>query len=336
MAENNGVAHLHHGGFHVQREENALLLGIGDLSRHEFAQRPGAHHAGINHLAFEQCEAVLKYGGFAVSLQFDADIAGCGHHVRLFTAIEIAIVHVRHVAFGISRPRAHRVRVLLGKRLHWCCHAAIGIAFAQNRIHRRTKHLRVTLAHRLFLISLWFLGEVRHGKAIRLQFLNGRDQLRDRGADIRQFDDVRLGRGGQFAQFGECIGNTLCFGEVFREIGENPTGERNILQLKLNTGTPGERAQDGQQRMRRQRRRFIGLGVNNLGSGHAVPLGREEVSTSFGELCKLLPTGIDPEAGLREDFRRETNLSFVGGAVGVRSCGNSGGRSAEYCVDHGR
>ena len=45
---------------------------------------------------------------------------------------------------------------------------------------------------------------------------------------------------------------------------------------------------------------------------------------------------IDRCIGLREDFRRETNLSFVGGAVGVRRCGDSGGGATEYCVDHGR
>ena len=55
MAEDDGIAHLHHRGLHVQRKENALLTGLGHLALDKLAQRLGAHHAGIDHLALEQC-----------------------------------------------------------------------------------------------------------------------------------------------------------------------------------------------------------------------------------------------------------------------------------------
>ena len=209
--------------------------------------------------------------------------------MRLFGAVKIAAVHVRHVAFGIGRPRAHGVRVLLRVRLHRCRHAPIGIALAQNGVHRAAQHLRITRADILLRIGLRILREIRHGKTIALQLLNRRHQLRDRCADIRQLDDVRLRRLGQLAQLGERIGNALFVSEALGEIGENTPGQRDVLQLKLNAGTLRERAQDRQQRLRRQRRRFIGLRINNLGSGHAKSLGRGETSTSFRHPCKLLP-----------------------------------------------
>ena len=199
MAEDDGIAHLHHGGFHVQRKEDALLTGLGHFARHELAQRMGAHHAGINHLALEQRQVVLEHRRFTVAFQLNAHRAGRSHYVRLFAAVKIAAVHVRHVAFGIGRPRAHRVRVLLRVRLHRRGHAPIGIALAQHRIHRTAQHLRIPRADILLCIRLRLLRKVRHRKSIRLQLLNRRHQLRDGRADVRQLDDVRLGRLGQLA-----------------------------------------------------------------------------------------------------------------------------------------
>ncbi len=43
VTKNDRVGHLHHGGLHVQREQNSLLLCFGDLFFKERQQRAAAH-----------------------------------------------------------------------------------------------------------------------------------------------------------------------------------------------------------------------------------------------------------------------------------------------------
>ena len=104
--------------------------------------------------------------------------------------------------------------------------------------------------------------------AVCLQFLDRSDQLRNRGADIGQLDDVGLWRLGQLAQVGKLITDALLFGQVLRETGENAACERDIAQLDVDAGGSGESLNDGQKRVRRQCRRFVGFGVDNGAHGH--------------------------------------------------------------------
>ena len=67
----------------------------------------------------------------------------------------------------------------------------------------------VGLARGLLLVRLRVVRVVRDVVARVLELLDRRLQLRDRGADVRQLDDVRLGRLGQLAELGERVRDAL-------------------------------------------------------------------------------------------------------------------------------
>ena len=51
VAEDDRVRHPHHRRLQVDREEDALLLGVVDLLGQEVIERRAAHHRGVEHLA---------------------------------------------------------------------------------------------------------------------------------------------------------------------------------------------------------------------------------------------------------------------------------------------
>ena len=52
--------------------------------------------------------------------------------------------------------------------------------------------------------------------------------------------------------------------EAVGELSEDPAGERDVAQLDLDLGHAGEGPHDRQQRLRGQRRRLVGVGVDDL------------------------------------------------------------------------
>ena len=58
VAEDDRVADLHHRGLEVHREQDALLLGVGDLRGEERLQRRLAHDGGVDDLAGQHGEAL--------------------------------------------------------------------------------------------------------------------------------------------------------------------------------------------------------------------------------------------------------------------------------------
>ena len=52
--------------------------------------------------------------------------------------------------------------------------------------------------------------------------------------------------------------------EALGELGQDPPGERDVAQLDLDAGGRGERLDDRQQRLGGQRRRLVGVGVDDL------------------------------------------------------------------------
>jgi hypothetical protein len=104
--------------------------------------------------------------------------------------------------------------------------------------------------------------------ALRLQFRDRGLQLRDGCRDVRQLDDVRLGQGGESAELGERVADLLLGRKTLREGGEDAAGERDVAGVDLDSGLPGERLHDRQERRRRQRRRLVGVGVDDGGLGH--------------------------------------------------------------------
>ena len=79
MTEDLGIRDLHHGGFHMNREQDALLLGVFDLLLQELAQGPLAHERGIDDFIGLQRHFRLEHGRLAVLTdKLDPRIGRCG------------------------------------------------------------------------------------------------------------------------------------------------------------------------------------------------------------------------------------------------------------------
>ena len=129
--------------------------------------------------------------------------------VGLLVGAEVVGGHVGDVRLGVGGPRAHRVRVLPGVLLHRRRRAPVGVALAQHRVDGAALDLVVAGADLALVVGLRVVGVVGEGVALALELGDGVLQLRDRRADVRQLDDVGLGRLGQLAQLGQGVGDAL-------------------------------------------------------------------------------------------------------------------------------
>ncbi len=73
--------------------------------------------------------------------------------------------------------------------------AAIRVALAQHRVDRRAEHLGVTRVEVAVLVRLGLLRVVGHRKALGLQLLDGRVQLRHGRRNVGQLDAARANQG---------------------------------------------------------------------------------------------------------------------------------------------
>ncbi len=178
----------------MQRQQHVLLLCGHDLLGVELAQRAAAHHGGVDDLVRLEREFVLEHGDLAVTArELDAGGDGFRHGHGFFAAVEVAAAHVRDACPGVGGPLAHPVRMLARELFDRSGGAAVGVAFAQHRVHRATEHLAVTQLDLFFRIRFRIIGVVRNLVSLRLQFLDRGLQLRERCADIGQLDNVGLG-----------------------------------------------------------------------------------------------------------------------------------------------
>jgi hypothetical protein len=149
---------------------------------------------------------------------------------------------------------------------------AVGIAFAQDRVDDAAEHLGVTRLDLLFGVRRRVVRIVRNVVALALQFLDRGLELRDRGGDVGQLDDVGLGPRREFAEFGEFVVDPLCWGELLGEIGEDATSQRDVLQLHGHTRRAQEGFDDRQQGESRERRGFIDFRPHDFELWHASHL----------------------------------------------------------------
>ena len=165
-----------------------------------------------------------------------------------------------------------------------------------------------------------------------LQLGDGGFQLRHRGADVRQFDDVRFRFGGEISQFGESVADLLVVGEILREIGDDASGERDVPGLDRDAGMLGERLDDWQKGIGREGRRFVGLCVDDGRKlGHVCWLKlsqRLRVLTGHGQKQLLAsPQGTAWEGivfGPQEE--QISTLAVLGDRTGVESGRRQGAR----------
>ena len=141
--------------------------------------------------------------------------------------------------------------------------AAIGVSFAQHRVHGRALDFVVLRLNVFFGRGLRIFRVVRNGVTLGLQFFDRGLELRKRSRNVRKFDDVGLGTGHEFAEFAEVVTDALIGGEGVGEGGEDATGHGNVSKLDGDSGDVGERIDHRQQRLGRQSGGFIGVGVND-------------------------------------------------------------------------
>ena len=194
VAEDDRVRDLHHGGLEVGGEQHALFLGAGNLRGEERVQRGGTHHGAVDDLAGQDREGPLEDLDRAVVLdQLDLDVAvGLDDH-GLLVGAEVVGGHGGDVGLGLGGPGAHAVRVLPGVVLDRERCAAVRVAFAQHRVDGGALDLVVAGADVRFLVGGGVVRVVRQRIALALKLRDGGLQLRRRGADVGQLDDVGFG-----------------------------------------------------------------------------------------------------------------------------------------------
>ena len=100
----------------------------------------------------------------------------------------------------------------------------------------RALDLVVAGAGLVLLVGLRVLRVVRQVVALRLQLGDRGLELRDRGGDVGQLDDVGLGLRGQLAELGEGVVDALLVGEAVGELREDAAGQGDVAGLDLDTG----------------------------------------------------------------------------------------------------
>src|SRR5471030_1368992 len=247
LAEHDRVGDLHHGGFQVNRQQHAFLLGVFDLGCNEAAQGVFAQYRAIEDLTGLHGGLFFQDGGGAVlSDQFDFNGVSDVDQGSFFAAVEIAGAHVRDVGLGVRSPGAHFVRVLASVVLDRQRGTTIRVAFAQNRVYGAALDLVVTRLGFFVCVAAHGFRIVRQCEALGLQLFDRGLQLRNRGADVRQLDDVGFRRNGQVAQFGEVVGYGFVT-QLLGEAGQDAPCKRDVAGFHGNISGGGEGLYDRQQ-----------------------------------------------------------------------------------------
>ena len=179
-----------------------LGLRVVDLLLVEAAQRVHVHHGGVEDLALQQGHLLLEHRHRAVG----------GHEL---------VAHLGGLRRWSSRSRCRRSRRRSCARrgdfesarqapsLCGCFfenaftesgRPAVGVALAEHRVDGAAQHLRVARLDGLLGVVFRRLGVVRHVVALALELPDGLLELRNRGRDVGQLDDVGLGLLRQLAE----------------------------------------------------------------------------------------------------------------------------------------
>jgi hypothetical protein len=110
----------------------------------------------------------------------------------------------------------------------------------------------------------------RERVALRLQFGDRGLQLRDRRRDVRQLDDVGLGRLGLVTELGEGVGDALALLQELGEEGDDPSGQRDVTGFHSDTGLRRVRLDHRQERIGRQGRGLVSVRIDDGRVSHRV------------------------------------------------------------------
>ena len=319
MPKDDRVRDLHHGRFHVQREQYAVVFGTGDLLLKEGSQRSLAHKGGIHHFAGFDRNRRTQLGGVSRFVgERDVHLACFGDRDRLLVAEEVAIGHAGHVAVGVGRPFPHAVGVGAGVGLHAAGGSTVGVAFPQHRVHGTAFHRVVTRLEVTLFIGGGVVGIVGQVEALALQLGDRGFHLRHRSADVGQLDDVGFGGQAHGPKFGEVVGHALVVAHAFGELAQDAGGQRNVSGFHIHTCRGGKAAEDGQEGDGGERGGFVGDGVNDSGGvGHRPGIVKNPRSVGEIHQSRGHRSGIKPLRKRLADGRfRPVHLALQeGGAI---------------------
>ena len=273
VAEDDRVADLHHRGLQVHRVQD--VFGLGGLERlgEEGVQRRSRQERRVDDLAGQNLQAGLELRHGAVR----GDVLDREHVIardddRLLVRLEVVVAHRRDPGLRPRRERLVAVRVLARVVLHRERGTAIAVALAQDGVDRRTLDAVVPGADVLLLERLRVVRVIRDVEALALQFGDGALELRDRCRDVRELDDVRLGKRGQPTELGEGIAHLLLGRQLLGKRRQNAPRERDVTRLDIHPCLAGDRLHDREERRGRQRRSLVGVGVDDGRISHRLCL----------------------------------------------------------------
>ena len=223
----------------------------------------------VDDLARQHLEAALQRRDGAVcgDVLDREDIIG-GDDDGLLVGLEVVVTQGRDARLRAGRERLVAVRVLLRVVLHGERRTPIAVALTQHGVHGGALDAVVAGADVLLIERLRVVRVVRDVEALRLQLRDGGLQLRDRGRDVRELDDVRLGQRGETSELGERVADLLLGGQLLRERREDAGRERDVAGLDIHPRCPRHCLDDRQERGRCQSRRLIGVGIEDGRVGH--------------------------------------------------------------------
>lgn len=264
VAEEDGVGDLHHGGLEVEREENAVGFGLGDLLLVEGNEGFPADLGGVEDLAGLEGELREENLHGAVGAhELDLGGGGSGEGEGFLVGEEVVGGEGGDAGLGAGREGFVNVRVLLGVILDGLGGAAVGVAFAEDGVHGGTEDLGVTGAGVFLGVGRRGFGVVGEGKALGLKLGDGGLQLRDGGGDVGQLDDVGLGLEREGAELGEGVGGLLVGREEVGEVGEDAGGDGDVAGFHVDAGLLGVGLHDRQEAVGGERGGFVGDGVDD-------------------------------------------------------------------------
>ena len=265
VTKDDRVGDLHHRGLQVQREEHTLALGVVHRPGQEVAQGRPAHDGGVEDLPGLQRDRRPERGHRAVvGHQLDRDVGGGLDRHRPLVGPEVPRLHGGHVGLRVGRPGTHPVGMLLGVGLDRGRRPPVGVTLPQDGVQRAARHLLVAGLDLLLLGGGRLVGVLRQRVALGLELLDRRLELGDRGADVRELDDVGLRPVDQLPELGQRVADPLLVGQPLREGGQDAPGQGDVTALDGHAGGGTEGRDDREERGRRQRRRLVGVGVDDL------------------------------------------------------------------------
>ena len=116
-----------------------------------------------------------------------------------------------------------------------------------------------------------------------MQLGDGAFELRYRRADVRQFDDIGVWRGGQYGKLGEVILDLLVCTQLIGKARQDSTCQGDVARFDGDICGGSEGFYNGKKRIGGQGRGFVGEGIDDLRTG-----GHLELTLFFAERAQKL------------------------------------------------